>query len=229
MPAPRTIGQMLDSERHQVVLDLAIESMRRPGNLQLRVHGTSMLPTIRPGAWVAIRQTAADQISTGDIVLSKACAGLRLHRVVEIRYLSSGPMFVTRGDNHWHTDQPAGAREPPGTPDGVLSEPATRCLNKSCGRNTAGFIQPDASQGNLRMMDRGDFQASYDPVSRPASIRQNADRHGLDSVIRIIPSLTLADRIGIPSAGMRLGALARGGGRSGTGLIRTDQSVTTRQ
>ena len=60
---------------------------------------------------------------------------------------------------------------------------------------------PDAdievrNESNLWLMDRGDFHASYDPVSRTGSIRQNANRHGLDSVIRIIHSLTLAERSG---------------------------------
>jgi hypothetical protein len=102
---------MADSERNEVVLDLVIESLRKSGSLRLRVQGTSMLPTIRPGAFVEIRQAAADRIVTGDIVLTKTSAGLRLHRVVEIRHYLSGPMFVTRGDNHWHTDLPAEAAE----------------------------------------------------------------------------------------------------------------------
>jgi phage repressor protein C with HTH and peptisase S24 domain len=100
--------QMADSERDEVVLDLAIESLRKSGNLRFRVQGTSMLPTIRPGTCVKIREAAADQIVKGDIVLTKTSAGLRLHRVVEIR---RGPLFVTRGDNHWHTDLPADATE----------------------------------------------------------------------------------------------------------------------
>jgi hypothetical protein len=102
---------MADSERDEVVLDLAIESLRTSGSLRLRVQGTSMLPTIRPGTCVAIRQAPADEIVKGDIVLTKTSAGLRLHRVVEIRHYLSGPKFVTRGDNHWHTDLPADATE----------------------------------------------------------------------------------------------------------------------
>jgi Peptidase S24-like len=106
------MGQMADSEREKVVLDLAIESLRKSGSLRLRVQGTSMLPTIRPGSCVEIRQATADGILTGDIVLTKTSAGLRLHRVVEIRRgLWGSPMFVTRGDNHWHTDLPVDATE----------------------------------------------------------------------------------------------------------------------
>jgi hypothetical protein len=60
---------------------------------------------------------------------------------------------------------------------------------------------PDAdievrNEGKLWTMDRGDFHASYDPAARSGSIRQNANRHGIDSVIRIIHSLTLAEGSG---------------------------------
>jgi hypothetical protein len=113
--------KMVDSERHQVILDLAIESLRKSGNLRFLVQGTSMLPTIRPGTCVAIRQAAADQIVTGDIVLTKTSAGLRLHRVVEIRRCLSGPKFVTRGDNHWRSDLPADATEVLGKLDGLYA------------------------------------------------------------------------------------------------------------
>jgi hypothetical protein len=100
---------MEQSGRHEVVLDLAIESLAKSGSLRFRVQGTSMLPTIRPGTYVDVRRTASDQIVTGDIILTKTPAGLRLHRVVEIRKESSGPTFITRGDNHRHIDRPAGA------------------------------------------------------------------------------------------------------------------------
>jgi signal peptidase I len=114
---------MGDFERDRVVLDLAIESLRKSGNLRFRVQGTSMLPTIRPGSYVAVRHATPSRVVTGDIILTKTAAGLRLHRVIEIRYDSSGPMFVTRGDNHRHNDRPAGALELLGTLDGILYAP----------------------------------------------------------------------------------------------------------
>jgi signal peptidase I len=110
---------MVDSERDEVLVDLAIESLRQSGKLRFRAQGTSMLPTIRPGSCVAIRKAAPDQICTGDIIFTKTSAGLRLHRVVEIRYQSSGPIFVTRGDNHEHTDRPADVADVLGKLDGI--------------------------------------------------------------------------------------------------------------
>jgi len=124
-----TIKQMVDSGRHLVVLDLAIESLRKSGKLRFRVQGTSMMPTIRPGTCVSVRQATPDQVAGGDIILLKTSTGLRLHRVVEIRPGSSGPMFVTRGDNHRHNDQPASAADLLGRWDGAIldeSVPRTR-------------------------------------------------------------------------------------------------------
>lgn len=60
---------------------------------------------------------------------------------------------------------------------------------------------PDADiqvrrEGAQWIMDRGDFHATYDPASRTGTVRQSASRQSLDSVIRIIHSLTLAGECG---------------------------------
>lgn len=124
---------MADSGRHQVVLDLAIESLGKSGKLRFRAQGTSMLPTILPGAYVAIRSATADQIVTGDVILAKTSTGFRLHRVVDIRYDSSLPVFITCGDNHRHNDQPITAAELVGKWERSLSEPrfATRFVRRT--------------------------------------------------------------------------------------------------
>jgi signal peptidase I len=125
---------MDDFRRHQVVLDLAIESLGKSGSLRFRVQGTSMLPAIRPGTYVAIRKAGPDQVVIGDIVLTKTSTGLRLHRVVEIRYKPSGPIFVTRGDNHRHDDRPADATELLGRLDATVPAPGwwERLLDRLC-------------------------------------------------------------------------------------------------
>lgn len=93
-----------------------------------------MLPAIRPGTYVAIRRAAPDQIVTGDIILTKTSTGLRLHRVVEIRYNSPGPIFVTRGDNQRHNDPPADTREFLGKLDATVPGPGRleRFLHRLC-------------------------------------------------------------------------------------------------
>ena len=118
-----TIKQMADSGRHQLVLDLAIESLGRSGKLRFRAQGTSMLPTIRPGTYVAVQSATPDQIVTGDIVLAKTSAGFRLHRVVDIRHDSAMVVFITRGDNHRHNDRPITAAELVGKWERTLPQP----------------------------------------------------------------------------------------------------------
>lgn len=93
---------MVNVGRDAVVVNLAIETLRRSGRLRFRAQGTSMLPAIRPGSAVEIEWTSSDRIAAGDIVLMKTPTGLRLHRVVEI---GTG-LLVTRGDNHLHDDEP---------------------------------------------------------------------------------------------------------------------------
>lgn len=86
----------------------------------------------------------------------------------------------------------------------------------------AGFIRPDAHD-SIRMtvnvgppsgvdpdadiqvrhdhgrwlIDRGDFHALYDPVARAAVVDHTAGRYGVDSAIRIIHSLVLAEQQGM--------------------------------
>jgi hypothetical protein len=48
------------------------------------------------------------------------------------------------------------------------------------------------NESGVWIMQRGDFSARYDPVRRSGTVRQNANRYSIDSVIRIIHTLTLA-------------------------------------
>ncbi|MGA2981401.1 MAG: hypothetical protein ABSD76_17560 [Terriglobales bacterium] len=46
------------------------------------------------------------------------------------------------------------------------------------------------------ILERGDFHARWDPLTGRGSVRQNANPYSLDSVLRILHSLILADRGG---------------------------------
>ena len=50
--------------------------------------------------------------------------------------------------------------------------------------------------GNEWLIHRGDFSASFDPQTATGHVRQNANPYSLDSVLRIVHSLILADRGG---------------------------------
>jgi len=51
-------------------------------------------------------------------------------------------------------------------------------------------------QDGIWLMDRGDFQARWDPRTGRGTVRQNANPYSLDSVLRILHSLILAERGG---------------------------------
>jgi len=86
----------------EVVAEIAAESLHLAGSLTLRVTGTSMLPSVRPGSYVEIRRAEPHTVRCGDIILVRATHGFRLHRLVDLR---SG-WLITRGDNHAKDDPP---------------------------------------------------------------------------------------------------------------------------
>lgn len=92
------------TERMHARLDVAVESLRLSGRLRLRVTGSSMLPTIRPGSRVLIRRVAQDEVQPGQIVLVRTETGFRLHRLVAIVSAPDGARLITRGDNHMEDD-----------------------------------------------------------------------------------------------------------------------------
>jgi hypothetical protein len=51
-------------------------------------------------------------------------------------------------------------------------------------------------EGGVWMLERGDFQAEWDPVSRQGRIRQSANPYSIDSVLRIVHTLILAENRG---------------------------------
>jgi hypothetical protein len=51
-------------------------------------------------------------------------------------------------------------------------------------------------EGDEWLLQRGDFRARWDPRSGRGSVRQNANPYSLDSVLRIVHSLILAERGG---------------------------------
>lgn len=50
--------------------------------------------------------------------------------------------------------------------------------------------------GDAWLMERGDFEARWDPRTKRGVVRQNANPYSLDSVLRILHSLILAERGG---------------------------------
>src|SRR4030095_8213006 len=78
---------------------LAAEVLGCFGELQLRVIGSSMFPSVRPGDVLTIRRCAMSAVESGAIVLFTRDGRLFAHRVVARR----NTHLVTRGDAlEWH-------------------------------------------------------------------------------------------------------------------------------
>jgi hypothetical protein len=78
-------------------------------------------------------------------------------------------------------------------------------------------VQREAGCWNIT---RGDFEARYDPIHRCGTVRQNVNRHSIDSVIRIIHTLALASEGGLllhSASAIRNGSAFLFAGRSGAG------------
>lgn len=82
--------------------ELALEVLTRTGSVQLRVTGSSMLPTVWPGDLVTVQQTSIGQLQPGTLVIFALRCGFVIHRVVE----NTGDLLITRGDRTGRNDPP---------------------------------------------------------------------------------------------------------------------------
>jgi len=75
------------------------------GFVCLRVHGSSMLPWMRPGDLLMVERVESSQIAVGDVVLFAREARLFVHRVIH-RSAPGCPLLVTKGDAVDQADAP---------------------------------------------------------------------------------------------------------------------------
>lgn len=87
-----------DSARISLFIDL----LNRLGVACFRANGSSMLPSVRPGDILTVRQCHAREVRIGDIALFTRDSRLFAHRVVA----HSDGRLVTRGDAVAATDPP---------------------------------------------------------------------------------------------------------------------------
>ena len=91
---------------------LVEESMRRFGEVRIRIAGSSMLPVIRPGDIVSVRRCVPTQVSRGEIVLFIRDKRLFVHRVLGEKPSADGQSaLITRGDSVPENDPPVFAGE----------------------------------------------------------------------------------------------------------------------
>src|SRR2546425_8571851 len=97
--------------REEVKCQLAADVLRSHGGVRLRVTGTSMLPSVRPGDLLCVRHPDAVEAEAGDIVLFSREGRLFAHRVVR-KVRSRGECYwITRGDSLPQDDPPVSREE----------------------------------------------------------------------------------------------------------------------
>jgi signal peptidase I len=79
-------------------------ALKRRGRISLRVHGTSMLPWVRPGDIALIRQISIENVRCGDVVLFRRENHLLVHRIVEKRGSLNASRLFSKGDAHPTSD-----------------------------------------------------------------------------------------------------------------------------
>jgi hypothetical protein len=80
--------------------DLIASAVREYGEVQLRVTGESMKPTLNPGALVVIRKADFGSITLGVLAAFQRDGRLFIHRVVFVR----NGRIITCGDAHMTPD-----------------------------------------------------------------------------------------------------------------------------
>ena len=76
MSSPQFISE------HHCGITLLEEVLRRFGTARVRVQGSSMVPTIRPGDEVRLESAAASEIQPGEIIAFRQGDRLFVHRVI---------------------------------------------------------------------------------------------------------------------------------------------------
>jgi hypothetical protein len=83
-------------------------ALGKRGYVSMRVHGTSMLPWVRPGSVALIRQISIENVRCGDMVLFRRDTHLFVHRIVEKRGSLETAQLFSKGDAHPTSDGPMG-------------------------------------------------------------------------------------------------------------------------
>jgi signal peptidase I len=108
-PKRRESSERVRGERRADDAFRITDALKRHGRISLRVHGTSMLPWVRPGDIALIRKISSENVRCGDVVLFRREDHLFVHRIVENRGSLDAAELLSKGDAH-----PA--------PDGVVGE-----------------------------------------------------------------------------------------------------------
>jgi signal peptidase I len=107
----RKNGRRIGGERRAGDAACIAEALERRGRISLRVHGTSMLPWVRPGDIALIRKTSLENVRCGDVVLFGRDDHLFVHRIVKKKGSLETTEFFSKGDAHPTSDGVVGQQE----------------------------------------------------------------------------------------------------------------------
>ena len=79
-------------------VEMITELVQKFGAARLRVLGSSMAPTLRPGDILSVRRAAPEEISVGQLIVFSSGPRLITHRVVATAEDEGVRRWVTRGD-----------------------------------------------------------------------------------------------------------------------------------
>jgi signal peptidase I len=96
--------RQIGGERRADDVSRIANALKRRGRIALRVHGSSMLPWVRPGDVGVIRQISIENVRCGDVVLFRRDNHLFVHRIVEKRGSQDTAQLFSKGDAHPTSD-----------------------------------------------------------------------------------------------------------------------------
>src|SRR5882724_205333 len=99
---------MLPEPASMLAVELADDILRQHGSARIRVQGTSMLPSLRPGDEIEVQSASAHEIQIGDVIAYRRAGRLFVHRVIK---KNSPRELVTRGDTLPQPDAPVSESE----------------------------------------------------------------------------------------------------------------------
>jgi len=100
----RKSGRRIGGERREGDARNIAEALTKHGRIALRVHGTSMLPWVRPGDVAMIRRTDGTGVRFGDVALFRRADHVYVHRIVDKRGPWHSEKLTSKGDAHSHSD-----------------------------------------------------------------------------------------------------------------------------
>jgi signal peptidase I len=115
-------GMISQAHLQSACCDLVADVARNQGQVQLKVAGASMVPTLWPGDLVTVRSSDPSELQPGSIVVFRQNERLVVHRLVRWADPTrrAGDRVVTRGDARPRYDQPVRAGEVLGRVDSAL-------------------------------------------------------------------------------------------------------------